>query len=254
MSDAGSVLLVVPCFGESSRIGDFLPDLCKQLEELGGCRVLVVDDGSGDTEQRLMNDIVRDLQVRHPSLCDLLLLPDNIGKGGAVYAGWEHHRGAEWLGFVDADGSISAAEVCRLIRLARECGTGRGAIFASRMKMLGHRVDRLWWRHFIGRVYATLVSELLQIPVYDSQCGLKLVPRAAYEKVRENLVIKGFAFDVELLVSLLDHGTEVIEAPIDWHEVAGSKLHLARDTHRMFRDVMRIKRGRLEHRGTTVIQ
>ncbi len=244
MSDDGSVLLVIPCFAESSRIGGFLPGLCEHLEALGHCRVLVVDDGSGPQEQQRMQDIVRSLQARYLSLGDLLVLPQNIGKGGVVHAGWNNIDGAEWLGFVDADGSVPAAEVGRLIRLARERGPCGGAIFASRIKILGHRVDRLWRRHLIGRIYATLVSELLQIPVYDSQCGLKLVPHAAYEKLRGNLTVKGFAFDVELLVMLLDQGTQVSEIPIDWHEVPGSKLHLFRDSFRMFRDVLRIKRGR----------
>jgi len=246
MSEPGSVRMVVPCFRESARIKGFLPDLCAQLDALGDCRVLVVEDGSGEDEQRLMNDIVGGLQKRHPSLCDLLKLPDNLGKGGAVYAGWADHGGADWLGFVDADGSVTTAEVGRLITLARERGTGKGAIIASRVLMLGRDVRRAWQRHLIGRVYATLVSELLSIPVYDSQCGLKLVPRMAFEKARENLTVNGFAFDVELVSLLLDQGTGVIEVPIDWHEVGGGKIHLLRDSFRMFRDVLRIKRMRME--------
>ncbi|MCE9520401.1 MAG: glycosyltransferase [Verrucomicrobia bacterium] len=247
MSASGIVHLVVPCSRESGRIGNFLPELCAKLDALGGCRVLVVEDGSGAAEQRRMTEMVSAWQAQHPVLCDLLMLPENIGKGGAVYEGWARHEGAEWLAFVDADGSISADEVCRLIRLARERGTDRGAIIASRVLMLGRDVRRRFYRHLIGRMYATLVSEILHIPVYDSQCGCKLVPRLDYEAIAPRLTTRGFAFDVELLVALVDSGFPVREEAVDWHEVPGGKVRLLHDSILMFLDVLRIRKQRKEH-------
>jgi dolichyl-phosphate beta-glucosyltransferase len=85
---------------------------------------------------------------------------------------------------------------------------------------------------------------MLRIPVYDSQCGLKLVPRLAYEHVAKRLTIMRFAFDVELMVALLDTGCEIREIPIDWHETAGGKVHLVRDSWRMARDVAHIRARR----------
>jgi hypothetical protein len=95
-------------------------------------------------------------------------------------------------------------------------------------------------------VYASLVSELLDIPVYDSQCGLKLVPRLCFQAVQARLKIHGFAFDVELLVALLDSGCAVHEVPISWHEIQGGKVHLLRDPVRMARDVLKIKAARAQ--------
>lgn len=244
--------LVVPCFRESARLPHFLPQLCAEMDGTGGVSVLVVDDGSGEREAAATRKIVEDLRARHACLLPLLELPENLGKGGAVYAGWAAHEGAEWLGFVDADGSCSAPEVARVVRLAIvDCGLRIAdcdeppAYFASRVKMLGRRVERLFKRHLLGRVYATLVSELLRIPVYDSQCGLKLVPRAAYEKVAGHLQVHGFAFDVELMTALLDTGCAVVEVPIDWREMPGGKVSLLRDSWRMALDVWRIRQRRL---------
>lgn len=239
-----SVHLVVPCFHESGRIMKFLPDLCRELDAAGDCRVLVVDDGSAADEQQRTKDLVEGLKQRHPCLESPLLLARNLGKGGAVYAGWGANRDAEWLGFVDADGSVPAAEVARLLRMARERGTIGGAIFASRVMMLGRKVQRHLHRHLLGRVYATLVSELLRVPVYDSQCGFKLVPNSVFQAIAPLLSTGGFAFDVELLVALLDSGCKVREEPIDWHEVPGGKIKLLRDSWRMFRDVLRIRAKR----------
>jgi glycosyltransferase involved in cell wall biosynthesis len=243
-NEAPSVHLVVPCYRESARIGGFLPNLCHEMSALGLVRVLVVEDGSDGDELARMQRIVDGLRAEFPGLLPLKSIPQNVGKGGAVYAGWREHDGAEWLGFVDADGSCSASEVARLIRMTQSGLTSPCAIFASRVKMLGRNVDRLFKRHLLGRVFATLVSELLDIPVYDSQCGLKMVPRRAYESVAAKLQIKGFAFDVELMVALLDTGCQIEEVPIDWSEVPGGKVKLFRDSWRMARDVLRIRSGR----------
>lgn len=245
---AASVHLVVPCFRESGRIGVFLPELCEAMTSLGGVRIQVVEDGSGPEEAAAMKAVVEGLRSSFPCLLPLKVLTENLGKGGAVYAGWADHGGAPWLGFVDADGSCSAREVERLVRLLPSSGSPPCALFASRVKMLGRRVERLLKRHLLGRIYATLVSEMLDIPVYDSQCGLKLVPRPAFEKIAPGLQVKGFAFDVELMTALLDAGCEVVEVPVDWHETPGGKVRLLRDSWRMALDVWRIRNARQARR------
>jgi len=243
-NEAPSVHLVVPCYRESARIGAFLPELCAEMMKLGAVRVLVVEDGSDAGEAGRMRRIVDDLRAVHPCLLPLKSLPENLGKGGAVYAGWREHGGAEWLAFVDADGACPAVEVARLITMLSAPCSLRPALFASRIKILGRRVERLLKRHLLGRVYATLVSEILKVPVYDSQCGLKLVPRVAFERIADRLEVRGFAFDVELMVALLDTGCAIQEVPIDWHEVPGGKVSLLRDSWRMARDVWRIRARR----------
>lgn len=245
-----SLHLVIPCFQESQRIAPFLRDLKAVFGTDCQTKIMLVEDGSGAAEQARFVSVVESTIRDCPLFTPPLLLPENLGKGGAVYAGWAQHDDADWLAFVDADGSCSASETKRLIELAQRSSSlyaGKGsppALFASRVKILGRQVDRQFKRHLMGRIYATLVSELLHIPVYDSQCGLKLVPRAAFEKISNRLSIKGFAFDADLLVNLLDAGQDVVEVPIDWHETPGGKIQLIRDSWRMFRDVLRIRGNR----------
>jgi glycosyltransferase involved in cell wall biosynthesis len=236
-------LLVIPCYRESGRLPHFLTELCPVIDALGGVSVLVVDDGSGANEAAATRASIETLRPHHSCLLPLLELPSNLGKGGAVYEGWSKAGDdCDWLAFVDADGSCSASETARLIQLTRVATLAPpAALFASRVKMLGRSVERQFKRHLLGRVFATLVSELLNIPVYDSQCGLKLVPKSAFQSIQPRLTITGFAFDVDLLVALMDHGTAVIEVPIDWHEEPGGKVHLLRDSWRMACDVWKIR-------------
>jgi glycosyltransferase involved in cell wall biosynthesis len=240
-----SVHLVIPCYLESGRIGAFLEELCRLSGREGGISILVVDDGSGAEEQERLQALVEVLRKEHPHLRSPLMLPANLGKGGAVHAGWKVHQDVEWLGFVDADGACSATETMRLIAMARELKGHERALFASRNHLLGHRIERHWYREFIGHMHSRIVSVLLGIPVHDSQCGLKLVPRRAYERIVPLLQVDDFGFDIELLAALVDSGCAVEEVPVDWHEVGGGKLRLFRDAWKMFCDILKVRQRRI---------
>ena len=245
-------LISIPCFRESKRLPSFLDTLCKEL--LGApfkASIVVVDDGSGDPENARTRSIVDEFQSKYPGIvAKPVFLERNLGKGGAVYAGWTESLGnsaPELLCFVDADGAVPASEVGRLIE---ELHTDKrhqwDALFASRIKMLGAIVNRRAARHYVGRVFATFVALLTGIAVYDSQCGLKVIRRSAYAAIAEDLKETRFVFDVELTLLLLKSGFKIREVPIDWREVPGSKVSLLKDSIRMFSGIVRITK----HHGT----
>ena len=215
----------------------YLPQLCEALAKASfPWRITVVDDGSREDDSRKMQECVR--------LCGPHVgfhrLPVNLGKGAAVYSGWDLDYESEWLGLLDADGSIPPREVLRLLSYL-ESDDAPDAFFASRCKILGRTVKRSLLRHFFGRIFATLVSVGTGIPVYDSQCGFKLIRRKCYEAIRSELRVKRFAFDVELLVALRHIGARIIEVPIDWFDVPGSKLHFVRDVAGMLASLIAIR-------------
>jgi dolichyl-phosphate beta-glucosyltransferase len=85
------------------------------------------------------------------------------------------------------------------------------------------------------------------LEIYDSQCGLKVLRRSAYQAVATQVKETRFAFDVELTLLLLKAGFAIREVPINWEEVPGSKVKIIRDSIRMFSGVMKIRKnfGRL---------
>jgi len=108
----------------------------------------------------------------------------------------------ELLCFVDGDGAVPASEVGRLIEeLLADQSHRWDALFGSRVKRLGATVERRATRHYIGRVFATVVSVLTGIGIYDSQCGLKVIRRNAYAMVEKQLKETRFVFDVELTLN-----------------------------------------------------
>jgi len=237
---------VIPCFRESERLPIFLADLVKHLatqDFLG--RVTIVDDGSGKDEvQRTRARVEQVLQAFPEAQVGWLLLPANQGKGGAVYAGWKKAitEDADILAFADADGSTSGAEVCRIVHgLIERAGTV-DAVFGSRIKMLGQDIQRELYRHLMGRCFATLVGEMTGLLAYDTQCGAKAIKASAFEGIASKLHERGFAFDVELTLALLNSGYRVIELPISWREVPGSKVRFLRDIIRMAMAILRIRK------------
>ena len=241
--------IAIPCFRESKRLPLFLDSLCSELaESTFRPSILVVDDGSGYPEDAALGAVVGNFKNKYPKLIgDPIFLKRNLGKGGAVYAGWNSalRNGApELLCFVDADGAVPAYEVRRVIEnLIADRDHQWDALFGSRVKMLGSIVSRRASRHYTGRIFATFVSVVTGIEIYDSQCGLKVIRGDAYAAIAEQLKEKRFAFDVELTLLLIKNGFKIREMPINWEEVPGSKVKILRDSIRMFSGVLRMRRN-----------
>ena len=239
-----SIRIAIPAFNEAERLPRFL----EELERVGvlrepGVEVVVVDDGSEVSQSAVMADAVKRLRgTAEGGALRYMKLARNRGKGGAVYAAWDEPGEVDLLAFLDADGSVSGVETLRLLRLAAGCP--EKAFFASRVKMLGRTVDRGFKRHLLGRTFASLVGVFVEPGVYDSQCGLKIIPAAQYLKFRSWLRECRFAFDVELVAALVDTQCRIVEVPIDWRHVPGSKVNLFRESLQMFQGVIRIAKRR----------
>ena len=235
-------LLVIPHYNDAERLEPFLEDLLCTLP--AHFSILVSDDGSLTEERKKLEALIgrlagtnHGLKLRTPCYTE-----NNQGKGSAVRRGWEQMEGFSLIAFVDADGAVNASEIHRAENYLRSHDSGADALFGSRVKMLGRSVQRSGLRHYSGRIFATLVSVTADLPAYDTQCGLKIIKTEHYKKISPYLRIAGFAFDVELCLFLLKSGAKIIEFPVDWCDVAGSKVRLMRDSIRMTKEVFKIRR------------
>ncbi len=237
------VVLVIPCFRESGRIRDFLFSLCEEIKTQNlPVAVRLVDDGSGEKEAAFLDSVANSARASFPFVEEPLLLEKNLGKGGAIYAGWAQCGDARWLAFADADGAVCAQEICRVLGIVLREEEQADAWIASRVKMLGKVVDRSLKRHIFGRVYATMAAGLTGLDVYDSQCGFKVVKKEAFAKIRHKMEDYRFGFDMELLAFLSEADAKILEVPVNWRDIPGSKVHLLRDGFRMFRSLLSLRK------------
>ena len=226
-------LLVIPAYKESQRLPKFLPELCQAVGAMDGdtVAVRVVDDGSGESEQEVVSELVASLREKYAFLQDPLLLEANRGKGGAVYAGWDDsaEEGFKVLGFVDADGAVSAAEVVRLLEMvpAREPDE---CLYAARLHDTEQAVKRTWLRKWLGLLFRRITRMFFKLPINDTQCGFKLIPSEPYHKIRPQLTELRYCFDIDLSIHLIKAGLKVREVPISWAETAGTKITLSQGT------------------------
>lgn len=79
--------------------------------------------------------------------------------------------------------------------------------------------------------------------IRDTQCGFKLLSRAALKAVFPYMHTEGWIFDIEMLILAMYKGIPVAEVPITWHEVGGSKVRLVQDSLRMAWDLGVVRAG-----------
>ena len=221
-----TICLVVPCYNEERRLPrEAFTSFLRTHPDISVC---FVDDGSTDKTLEVLNE----LRAQLPEQILVFPVSPNAGKAEAVRAGVLHvvARG-DWslIGYWDADLSTPLPEVEGLHRALVErpaCTLAMG----SRVKRLGSHIDRRVVRHVLGRVFATVSSQMLGLAVYDSQCGAKLFRREIAPTLFRDTFITRWLFDLEMLARLRealgpDALQGVVEVPLGvWIEVGGSKL------------------------------
>lgn len=236
--------IVIPCYNEANR----LP--VEVFQSFMGAdthiRFLFVNDGSRDRTLEILRQLCGDGRV-HTALD----LPANGGKAEAVRAGMraaiEQHK-AEIVGFWDADLATPLPAIHELLAVM-EAKPGLQFVFGARVKLLGRDIRRRPIRHYLGRAFATAASLVLQLPIYDTQCGAKLF-RVTPElrQILADPFEAAWVFDVELIARFLrlptvrrESAEELIyEYPLQaWQDVAGSKLR-PKDFLKAMLDLLRI--------------
>jgi dolichyl-phosphate beta-glucosyltransferase len=212
----------MPCFNEALR---FRPEEALKLLSHDDVGLMLVNDGSTDNTAEVLDR----LAAAQPDRVQVLHLGDNVGKAEAVRAGMGLmiDQGARIAGYLDADFATPAEEMLRLISIF-ETQPATDVLLGSRWLHLGADIERKPMRHYGGRLFATLASQVLDLKVYDTQCGAKLFRGG--EVMRHALsspFASSWAFDVELIGRLRQKLPEsaFLEVPLNrWIDVHGSKI------------------------------
>jgi hypothetical protein len=75
--------------------------------------------------------------------------------------------------------------------------------FGSRIRKIGSTIERKNSRFLIGRVVATIISNILNIKVYDTQCGSKMFTKDIANQLFQEKFISRWLFDVELIYRMI---------------------------------------------------
>ena len=135
-------------------------------------------------------------------------------------------------GFIDADGAFDIADIVRFIERWKNNAKSNetfDALWSSRVKLAGRKIERNGFRHYLSRVIATYLSTAgVDLP-YDTQCGFKIFKNNAdFQSVLIEPFNSRWFFDLELLGRMLriNKTFRIYEEPLDsWHDVTGSKIN-----------------------------
>ncbi len=247
VSDLAGVCLIVPCYNEADRLD--VASFRSFLAAGAGAHILFVDDGSRDGTVKVLERV----REGYEGSASILPCATNGGKAEAVRLGILHalsRLDPIFVGFWDADLATPLDTVARFAAIFEQ-NAAIEMVFGARVQLLGRSIKRRAARHYAGRVFASAVSALLRMKIYDTQCGAKLF-RVTSEtrEIFANPFLSKWVFDVEILAryqALLGRTPDqlqgvIYEYPLEkWTDVEGSKVRL-RDFVVSFLDVVRIWR------------
>jgi glycosyltransferase involved in cell wall biosynthesis len=224
--------VIVPALDEAATIGATIDSIRGALQAItdgGGLEVVVVDDGSTDGTGEAALAAGAD---------QVIVLPENQGKGAAVRAGVAAARGRT-VAFTDADLAYSPDQLLRVIGAVEE---GWDVAVGNRRHHDTARVQGAGLLRDLGSRGVNLLAMgvLLSHP-HDTQCGLKAFRSDAARTVFGLGRVDRFAFDIEVLHLVERHGFSVQEVPVQLRMGERSTVRLARDTVRLLRDLWRIR-------------
>ncbi len=223
-------VVVVPCYNEARRLN------MRAIQDYGrradGAELLFVDDGSRDETLELLAH----LHGNHPQRFSFLHLEKNGGKAEAVRQGMLHALATspDHVGFWDADLATPLADIDSFARVL-DVKPHIEMVIGTRMRLLGHDIDRRPLRYWLGRLFANVASTALGVRVFDTQCGAKLFRASSgLAALLSRPFCTRWIFDVELMARLkharrctaqLSIERIIYEVPLDsWQDVAGSTV------------------------------
>jgi len=219
--------IVVPCFNEVERLN--LSEILGFINTNESVFFCFVDDGSTDGTQKMLIDFVNN----NPERIKVIKLHQNRGKAEAVREGiltLFQTYDFKLVGYWDADLATPLSTIPEFIDKFRS-NRELVAVCGSRILRLGASIHRSVFRHYFGRVFATIASNILKIPVYDTQCGAKLFRTEHAELIFSKPFLSRWFFDVELFarsIELMGRQktiSSIYEVPLrQWHDKDGSKV------------------------------
>ena len=208
------ISVVVPAYKKESTIISDITRLYKTLSETRfNFELIIVEDGKlDDTEKVFLAHL-----ESSPDLAKKVTFvgyKTNKGKGYAVRYGMARAKG-DYIAFIDAGMEIDPSGISILIEhmlwYSADIMVGSKRHPASKTNISNIRRIYSWG-------YYNLVKLMFGIQVTDTQTGLKVYKREVLEKVLPRLLVKEYAFDIELLAVARRLGYKrIFDAPVEIH-------------------------------------
>ena len=203
--------IIIPAYNKDSEVFEVVSGYVNQLKSQPfDWEIIVVDDASRD---KTLREAVRSKKFNgNTHRIKIFSYNLNQGKGFALNYGFKQSRG-DIIVFADSDLDIPASNLEVLLKnLSR---SSSDIVIASKRhpeSVVNYPIFRI----FMSKVYQIIIKILFNLNISDTQVGLKAFRREVLENCFPRLVVKQFAFDLELLVVAKKLGfRKIYESPVN---------------------------------------
>jgi dolichyl-phosphate beta-glucosyltransferase len=226
--------IIMPALNEAQRLPTSLAKVDAFLQQQPyAAELIVVENGSVDATVQVVEDFAK----QHPYV--RLFAGEPRGKGRAVRRGMLAARG-DYRFMCDVDLSMPIEEVAKFLPPHL---TGAEVAIGSREAKGAVRHHEPAYRHLMGRVNTLLIKLIALRGFEDTQCGFKMLSRAAAEDIFSVGRMNGIGFDIELLYIAQKRGYRIAEVPINWYYNSDSKMRLVQDSLTIIHEMFALRRN-----------
>ena len=228
--------VIIPAFNEEQRLPNTLEQVLAYLQDQPyTSEILVIENASQDNTYQVAKQFAQD---HNSAALPIQVIREPVrGKGHAVKRGIYAASG-EYRFMCDADLSMPVTEINRFFPPELE---DFEISIASREAPGAVRYNEPADRHFVGRIFNSLIRVLALPELNDTQCGFKCFKAAAAEDLFCDINITGWSFDVEILYLAQRRGYRIVEIPIPWFYNPDSHISVVKDSFQMAFDIFKIR-------------
>lgn len=201
--------IIMPIYNLASQV---LSNIRKTAELFAAnginAEIIPVDDGSLDGTGSLLAKVSTekfDCVTIKPVIC-----PVNGGKGAALRAGFDASTG-ELVMLLDGDLDILPEQTPWFFEAMI---TKNADVVVGSKRHKYSQVQYPWHRRIVSWVYFNIVRLFIGLPITDTQTGMKLFKRKVLGEALSRMLVKTYAFDLELLAIAHQRGAKIAEAPV----------------------------------------
>jgi dolichyl-phosphate beta-glucosyltransferase len=220
--------IVIPCYNEEERLP--LANYETFLINNPNTLICFVNDGSSDGTL----EVLKDIKSKFENQISIVSYDKNVGKAEAIRKAFSYcnkNLNHVHIAYLDADLSTSLEEC---LEISSYLDDDINFVFGSRIMKIGSEIVRQQHRFFIGRFIATIISRILKLKVYDTQCGCKVFSKELSVQVFKESFISKWLFDVEIFQRIIVYyGRKqvlgrMLEVPLKrWIDTEDSKVKMS---------------------------